>query len=83
MKIIQLKPIRETEEEYDKLEAEITRIFRQHLYLPLIAEMGAKKKTLTNSADDLLEAVESGRITFYRGHFKGAFNATISKDSRN
>lgn len=43
-------------------------------------ELGLKKKVLKNSIDDLIEAVSSGRITFYRGEFTGKFNATLSKE---
>lgn len=80
-KIIELKPIRETPQEYDRIKAKITELFREEIYLPLMEELGASKKNLIkNSTDDLLDAITGGQIYFYRGKFTGKFNSTISRE---
>lgn len=80
MKIVELKPIKETTEDYERIEKAIKELFRQKIYIPLIKEFGEPQKTLKNSQDDLFDAIRSGRITFYRGQFSGRFNASISKE---
>ena len=39
-------------------------------------------KNSKNSNSHLIDAINSGKVNFYRGHFKGSFNAKISKDLR-
>jgi SPP1 gp7 family putative phage head morphogenesis protein len=80
VKEIVLPPIREFPEDYEKVEAQIMKLFRDEIFLPLIREVGAPRNVLRNSTDDLLDAIRSGRISFYRGQFSGRFNATISKE---
>jgi SPP1 gp7 family putative phage head morphogenesis protein len=80
--MISLKPIRETTEEYDKIEKKIKDLFKKEIYLPLLKEFSEPANRLKNSIDDLLEAIRSGRITFSRGKFSGKLNATLSKELR-
>jgi SPP1 gp7 family putative phage head morphogenesis protein len=82
MKTIELKPIKESPEDYDAIEREIRLLFRREIYIPLMQMLGVKSNRLTNSIDDLVEAIQSGRITFYRGRFTGRFNATLSRELR-
>lgn len=80
IKSIELPAIRETTEDYDEIEEKIKMLLRREIYLPLVRELGETKKVLKNAIEDLLTAIQSGRIQFYRGVFSGKFNATISKE---
>ncbi len=83
MKSIELKPIRESTEDYERIEARIKRVFREALYYPLLKELRLPVRTvLQNAASPLITALESGRVTFYRGLFSGAFSAAVSKELR-
>lgn len=86
MKDIPLKPILEPKDIYDAFEKELKAFIRKYVYYPLILELTNNKKTidkvLTNSMDDLLDAIKSGQISFYRGQFTGNFNATLSSELR-
>lgn len=76
---IELKPIRETTAEYDKLEIQIRKIFREEIYEKLMAIVAPKRK-LQNAVYDLYEAIRSGRVTYHRGTFNGRFNSTVAKE---
>lgn len=82
MKTIELKPIRETKDDYDALEARIRELFRREIFLPLVRELKINPNILQNSRDDLLSAIQSGQISFSRGSFKGQFNSAISRELR-
>lgn len=82
MKLIELKPIKETTEDFDRLEARIKKLFKEQIYYPILAEMKFPRKSLSNDLDALLEAIRSGRITFSKGRFDGSFNSAISKELR-
>lgn len=80
-KIIELRPIKETVSDYDDIEAEIKRVFREEIYLPILRELEGKKSVaLQNAAFSLAEAIRLGRIQYSRGSFVGKFNASISKE---
>lgn len=82
-KIIELKPIKETTEDYEAIEKRIKELFRKLIYLPLLKEFGEPKRMLANAIDGkdaLLYALHTGRVTFNRGTFSGKFNASISKE---
>lgn len=83
MKVKTLTPIREKPDYYVGIEREIMDIFKREIYLPLIMMIGLKKNKLTNSTDDLLEAIRSGRIVYSRGHFEGRFDAVTSRELKN
>lgn len=82
MKVIELPPIKETTEEWDKLEAALRKLWRDKLYVPLMKELGYPKKLLNSPRSEkaLEDALRYGRITFYRGEFSGRFNAEVSKE---
>lgn len=80
MESLELPPIRETPEDFDRLEVELRELFRKEIYLPLLKELNLKPATVQNALDDLVKAISSGRITFYRGNFKGRFSATTSRE---
>jgi uncharacterized protein with gpF-like domain len=77
---IEFTPIKENDEDYEKIEAAIRDLLRREIYFPIIKELGVDKSAIINSKDGLLEAIRTGRIQFYRGSFSGRFNASISKD---
>lgn len=78
-KSIELSPIKETVGDFDEIEKAIKLLLKREIYEPLMKEFGASR-TLRNAKEDLLESIKSGRIQFYRGVFKGRFNALISKE---
>lgn len=80
LKVIELAPIKESTEDYERIEARIKAVFRKMLYVPLMRELGLPTSTLRNSRDDLLEALRSGRLTFLDGAFRGKLNATLTRE---
>jgi SPP1 gp7 family putative phage head morphogenesis protein len=66
----------------DTLEEHIKEILRLEVYVPLLLEIDAPKEILSNStsSDALLDAIASGKITFYRGKFRGKLNAGLSRE---
>lgn len=80
MKTKLLPPIKEAPEDYARLEELIKKFFRDNIFMPLIREVGAPKKALQNSLNDVLYAIRDGRITYYRGRFTGNFTATTSRE---
>lgn len=88
MKIAVIAPIREHRDDYERLEAEITRFFREEIYEPLLKELGAPVKAIRNAYDfeknardlaALKSAIDSGRVRFYRGRFSGKFSSKLSR----
>lgn len=77
-----LQPIKESTEDFDEAEAAIREAFRKLIYLPLMVELHAPKRSLQNSSDEeaLREAIHAGRITFSRGHFSGKFSAATTRE---
>lgn len=77
-----LAPIRETTEEFSKLEKEIIRAFRVKLFDPMLKVLGVGDRRLTNAKSDtgVKRAIETGRITFNQGEFSGKFSAAISRE---
>jgi SPP1 gp7 family putative phage head morphogenesis protein len=80
IKTVVLQPIKESTSDYEEIERKIKALFKTEIYLPILKELGEPSHVLTNSADELLNAIKSGRIQFYRGTFSGRFNASISKE---
>lgn len=80
MKQVELSPVRDRNEYYEPIEREIIKIFREEIYLPILDILKLPRNTIRNSIDDLIEAVLSGRITYYRGSFTGKFSSRISKE---
>lgn len=81
-KIIELPPIKESIHDFDGVEKVIAELFRHEIYLPLLKSLSLSSFTLKNSQDDLLRAIQSGRLTFNRGTFSGRFNSTLTRELR-
>jgi SPP1 gp7 family putative phage head morphogenesis protein len=81
VKVQELKPVKESNQDFDRMEKIIRELFRKEIYLPLVRELGLPTQTtLKNAKDDVLAAISKGKISFYRGHFHGTFTAEISKE---
>lgn len=83
-KKIELPPIRETKEDWDRLEKRLKELFKKQIYYPLLAELQISRKTLQNTAhpNPLMDALFIGRVVYSAGAFSGDFNAGISKELR-
>jgi hypothetical protein len=82
---IHLKPIQRAEEDYEAIEKRLKRFFKDHLYYPLLKELGLAQTTLKNDTphpNPLMDALYIGRVTYNQGVFSGKFNAAISKELR-
>jgi SPP1 gp7 family putative phage head morphogenesis protein len=75
-----LSPITENNDAADLIEAKIAKLFKDEIYLPLLRELTFSSGVVENSRSKLKQALKSGRITFYRGQFKGRFNSFTSKE---
>ncbi len=82
MNVVELPSIKETPEDFERLEKQIRELFKREIYLPLIKALDApREEVIINApADDLVRAISSGRLRFYRGQFKGRLSATLSKE---
>lgn len=80
MTSVELKPIYDRPEDYEAIERELVILFKQEIYLPLLEELNAPQKVLTNSYGDLVQAIASGQIQFVNGHFEGAVTSVISRE---
>jgi SPP1 gp7 family putative phage head morphogenesis protein len=84
----ELKPVREKPSEYDRIRKEIMDVIRREIFIPLLKEIDAPlldESVLKNAQssppiDELLDAIRSGRITFWQGKFRGRLNSAISKE---
>jgi SPP1 gp7 family putative phage head morphogenesis protein len=74
----ELRPISIKSDDFDLIEKKIRFLLKAELFYPILKELDVPRGTLANDNDALLEAIRSGRISFYRGTFSGKFNATIS-----
>ncbi len=77
-RIHEFSPIHTDKNEWDKLEKKILEHFRRELYFPILKYLQINN-IVKNSKDDLLRALQSGKVYFYRGHFYGKYTASISK----
>ncbi len=83
IKEIELRPLRETVEDYDRLERTIIDLLRREIYQPLIELIPhANSETIKNSNSPLESAILAGRVRYYRGQFKGSFSSATSKELR-
>lgn len=80
MKEIELEPIDISLNEFDELEKRIKAAFLERLYMPVLREFKLGRLVVRNAPDSLLRAIESGRITYRRGVFRGKLNAQITKN---
>lgn len=77
---IELRPIKETTSDYERLEKRIKLHLKDLLYSPLIKALQLPGSVLQNSISALFDALRTGRITFNKGTFRGKFNAQTSKE---
>lgn len=87
LKKVELKPIQETPGDYDRLEGEILKLLREEIYKPLLKILGISPRalydtTIKNATDDLLDAIQSGRLTYDRGYFRGPLDANLTRELR-
>lgn len=80
MKELELKPIEIVHSDYEQIELIIQKLFRDHIYLPLVKELGEGPKSLQNANDDLARSLAKGKIRYYRGAFSGKFNSTLTRE---
>lgn len=78
-KVIELKPVKESTSDYERMEARIKLAFKKLIYLPLLKEFDVPRSVITNDRDDLIKALQTGRITFNKATFKGQFDAKTSQ----
>lgn len=82
-KIIELKPIKESTAEYEKIEQRIKKAFQRLIYAPLLRQLGlTSQRKILNAKDVLADALRAGRITYSDAAFRGQFSASISKKLR-
>lgn len=79
MRSVEVRPIPEKESDYDQIEKEIDRIFREEIYYPLLRELKEPNKIL-NSANDLNGPILSSRVVYENGKFTGKFGSKFSKE---
>lgn len=82
MRIVALKPILTTRTDYEEIESRIKKAFLKIVYFPLLKELGLSKKKIKNAIEDLLSALNEGKITYSFGAFRGSFNASTTKEIR-
>lgn len=75
-----LRPIKITVAEFEILERRIKLAFKKSLYHPLLRALDLSNKTIKNSKQDLLDAIEKGKVTYRDGTFAGEFSASVSKE---
>ena len=80
MKARILKPIKEDTADWDEVEERIKEAFKREIYAPLLRLFRINPDVLANSTEDLVEAIQSGRIAFNRGTFSGKFDAAVSRE---
>lgn len=83
LKQLELPPIKESSVDYELIEEEIKKLFRDEIYLPLIKKLDAPKSILNAKYDDFVSALKSGRIIYHDGVFKGRFGSSTSKYLKN
>lgn len=82
MPLRELKPLRDQPEYFDAIEDQLVILFRKYVYQPLMDELrrGHGRPVLTNSYDDLIQAIARGQIQFVNGHFEGQLTAVVSRE---
>lgn len=80
MKILELNPVPERPDDFDRIEKAISTFLSREFYAPLLSEIDETPKVLKNDLSKLADAIAAGRIQFVRGHFEGSFSAAVSKE---
>lgn len=76
----ELRPVRETDSDFADIEKEIIRIFKEEIYIPLINIVMPSR--IKNSIEDLIDAIQSGKIYYENGRFIGKINSSLSRELR-
>lgn len=76
-----LRPVSETLADYERIEQLILKVFRTVLYNPLLKIIGNPNK-IENAKHNtaLTAALDSGRVVYREGHFRGKFDARVSRE---
>lgn len=82
MNQIELKPVKESTEDYEQIEKRILAAFKSLLYRPIVKELDESTKIQNAKETPLAAALRKGRVSFSRGAFRGKFSAAISKELR-
>lgn len=82
MPTIELPSREASQKDIDYLSKEIQKAFKEFLYAPLVQDSFKLKNSIQNSRDDIIQAIRTGRVKFFRGVFTGKFNASISRELR-
>lgn len=64
----------------EQIQRGIAGALRRKMFLPLVAELGIGRNALQNSFDDVIHALQKGRIQHHRGAFEGKFDAATSRE---
>lgn len=77
-----LKPVVISQGLIDALEKEMVKLFKEQIYKPLVYAL--RESVVLNSVgeDKLIIAIQSGRVRYHQGVFRGKFNAAVSKALR-
>ena len=78
----QIPPLILKNDYWEPLRKEISKILRALIFDPLIKILLAKNPEYLNSSDSLASAIQDGSVWYEDGHFRGEFNAAISKSLR-
>lgn len=73
-----LKPIRFSRKEEQQIQKQILAFLEETIFEPITAGLKQTNDILINSKSDIINALQSNRIEFAEGKFKGKFNARIS-----
>lgn len=79
-KRIELRPIRTRPSDFDALEDEIRKLFRELIYAPLVKLLGGSERAILNSKSDLTRALMAREIVYESGRFTGRFRAAVTKE---
>ncbi len=82
MRLLELKPVVTTLDEFKIIQKQIRDVLKKLVYLPLLKELELPADTIQNAKAGLLKALQSGRLTFSRGQFKGKLSAATTKELR-
>lgn len=81
MKEVVLAPIKETPEYYEQIEAEIMKVFRREIYLPLVEELEVRASNVfKNSLSDIVDAINENKIFFDNGRFTGKLSSNLTRE---
>lgn len=80
MKYLPILPVRD--KYWRELEKEVTRIFAESIYEPLLALFRKPELEIKNTGNTLIDAIAQGIIYYDDGHFIGHWNAALTKELR-